>query len=84
MRVLFSALSLALALPLTQGAQLSLTDFTCASGYPVEVLSFLFECSGSSCTFGDTANFTGWCKCYPTYALTFDANNISVFNYSQL
>jgi len=60
MRVLFSALSLALALPLTQGAELSLTDFTCASGYPVEVLSFLFECSGSSCTFGDTANFTGW------------------------
>lgn len=59
MRVLLSALSL-LALPLAQSAELSLTDFTCASGYPVEVLSFLFECSGSSCTFGDTANFTGW------------------------
>jgi len=43
-------------------AQLSLADFTCASGYPVEVLSFLFECDGSTCTFGDTANFTGWFK----------------------
>lgn len=43
-----------------KAAQLSLTDFTCASGYPVEVLSFLFQCDGSTCTFGDTANFTGW------------------------
>jgi len=57
---LLSALSIALALPFAQSAQLSLTDFTCSSGYPVEIQNFLFECSGSSCTFGDTANFTGW------------------------
>lgn len=56
----FSFVVLALAAPLMEAAQLSLSDFSCASGYPVQILSFLFECSGSSCTFGDTANFTGW------------------------
>jgi len=55
-----SALSFVLALPVAQAAELSLTDFTCSSGYPVEIQDFLFECSGSSCTFGDTANFTGF------------------------
>jgi len=60
MRFLTLAIYLVLSLPAVYSAKLTLSDFSCASGYPIEVLSFLFQCDGSSCTFGDTANFTGW------------------------